>query len=373
MEALLLLFCLVFPALAIYLVSRPAWPAALSSIVLCYLIGIVIGNALPSLAAAAPLREVAGGSMLLALPLLLFGIDVRKSIRDGGPMLLAFGLCCLSGLICTGITALLLRNYPDGWRIAAMLTGLYTGGTPNMQAIGMALEAPVDYVVLLQASDIVLGGAYLLGLISFLPRIFARWFPASPGGGEEAVVGQNEANSFGWRDRLPPFTASVALVAAALGITAVITGDIKHDALVILLVTGLGLLVGHLTRKNPWEGAFNTGEYFLLIFCVALGMLSNFGELFTSGTDLLLFSACALTGTTLLHLLLCYLLRIDRDTVILSSVAAFYSPIFVVQVSAALGNRRLLAPGIAVGLLGFALGNFLGIGLGYTLRWLTLG
>ena len=114
------------------------------------------------------------------------------------------------------------------------------------------------------------------------------------------------------------------------------------------------------------------GEYFILVFSVALGLLADFRTLASSGLDLLWFSFLALSATTLLHLLLCRLFGLDRDTVILSSVAGFYGPVFVVQVAAALGNKRLLAAGIAVSLLGFGIGNYLGVGLAYGVRWLLL-
>ena len=86
--------------------------------------------------------------------------------------------------------------------------------------------------------------------------------------------------------------------------------------------------------------------------------------------ELLLFSFIALSATTLLHLLLCYWRKIDRDTVILSSVAAFYGPVFVVQVATAIKNKSLLAAGLAVSLLGFGIGNYLGIGVAWIASWL---
>ncbi len=98
--------------------------------------------------------------------------------------------------------------------------------------------------------------------------------------------------------------------------------------------------------------------------------MADFRELASNGMDLLYFSALALSSTTLLHLLLCRAFGIDRDTTILSSVAGFYGPIFVVQVATALKNQRLLAAGVAVSLLGFGIGNYLGIGLAYLVRWL---
>jgi len=52
---------------------------------------------------------------------------------------------------------------------------------------------------------------------------------------------------------------------------------------------------------------------------------------------------------------------VDRDTMMISSTAAICSPPFVGMVAGALGNRALIAPGIAAGILGYAMGNYLGV------------
>jgi len=69
-----------------------------------------------------------------------------------------------------------------------------------------------------------------------------------------------------------------------------------------------------------------------------------------------------------LHLLLARLFRIDRDTVMITSTAALYGPVFVAQVATVIGNKKLVLAGIALGLLGYAIGNYLGLSLAYVLK-----
>ena len=54
--------------------------------------------------------------------------------------------------------------------------------------------------------------------------------------------------------------------------------------------------------------------------------------------------------------------------VMITSTAAIYGPVFVGQIASAIGNKKLIFTGIALGLLGFAVGNYLGIGLAYILK-----
>lgn len=363
-----LLLCLLFPLFANWTYKKPGFPKWLSTIVSCYAIGILISNLQIWTIPEDGVKQIAELSMLIGLPLLLFAIDIRDSFRYARKMLVSFALCCLAGIICTGLTALYLGQsvaHPE--KIAGMLTGLYTGGTPNVQAIGIALDAPPDYLVLIQAADVVLGGSYLLGLISFLPAIYSRFFPPTP---VAHTVQENitidKTGALNWKTQLLGFGLGLLVTAASLGICYLFTGALKNGTLIILSITSLGLLIGSTPALSEKLNTYPLGEYFILCFCVALGLLADFRKLVEEGMELLWFSALALGTTTLLHLLFCYWRKIDRDTVILSSVAAFYGPVFVVQVATAIKNKSLLAAGLAISLLGFGIGNYLGIGVAWT-------
>ena len=257
----------------------------------------------------------------------------------------------------------------DAWKVAGMLVGLYTGGTPNVQAISVALEAPYEYVVLVQAADVLLGGAYLLGLVTFLPAVYAKFYPPSESGAAEEEEQLTAPSS--WEEQVGQLGVALVVTTASVGLVYVTTGAVSNLTALILLLTTFSLAVSLSSIPERIGNSYPLGEYFILVFSVALGLMADFRALAESGRELLYFSALALTATTVLHLLLCKLFRIDRDTVILSSVAGFYGPVFVVQVAAALRNQRLLAAGIAVSLLGFGLGNYLGIGLAQVVHWLA--
>jgi len=66
-------------------------------------------------------------------------------------------------------------------------------------------------------------------------------------------------------------------------------------------------------------------------------------------------------ASLLLHALLCRVFRIDVDTFLITSVAALMSPAFVPMVARSLRNPGILMSGMATGILGFAIGNYLGI------------
>ncbi|MEM1216623.1 MAG: DUF819 family protein [Bacteroidota bacterium] len=375
-----------FPFVAQWL-NRQTWvPSFFSAVVLCYAFGMVVGNIVPHVAPELIVEKVAkglaGAGMLIALPLLLFGANIKENWKLAGQGLVSFGLCCLAGLISTSIVAYCFRDsQEDGWQIAGMLTGLYTGGTPNVGAIGVAVGAPADYVVLLQAADILAGGIYLLMLMTVIHAFLGRFLPSfeyeaeeSPAPASPEVPSPPPVASVRlplFRRLLPTFI-SLAVAGAAAGITFAVRGGIadKDTTLLVLLLTTFSLALSLLPRINALPNTYPQGEYFLLIFCVALGLLANFAELFSKGLPLLAFSIFALVSSILLHWLLAWLFKIDRDMVMVSSTAAFYGPVFIAQITTTIPNQRLLAPGIALSLLGLAVGNYLGIAVAYFTQWI---
>ena len=68
-------------------------------------------------------------------------------------------------------------------------------------------------------------------------------------------------------------------------------------------------------------------------------------------------------GSLLLQLLFAKLLKIDGDLTLTASISLINSPPFVPMVAAVLNNKSVILPGISIGLLGYAVGNYLGIGL----------
>ena len=52
--------------------------------------------------------------------------------------------------------------------------------------------------------------------------------------------------------------------------------------------------------------------------------------------------------------------RIDTDTMLITSTALICSPPFVPVVAGALRNKEIIITGITVGIIGYAIGNYLG-------------
>ncbi|MCF6333403.1 MAG: DUF819 family protein, partial [Draconibacterium sp.] len=85
--------------------------------------------------------------------------------------------------------------------------------------------------------------------------------------------------------------------------------------------------------------------------------------------DLFYYVGLAMFGSHILHVLIARIFKIDADTVIISGSALICSPPFVPVVAAALKNKEIILTGLVVGIAGYAIGNYLGIGVAYLLEW----
>ena len=355
------------PFFANLLVRKFKMNSWLSPVVLAYGTGILIANLNLIGINTSISTEFSHATVLLAIPLLLYATDFMAWFRNAKSTILAF----LFSVLATVIAVVLLNYYqPPVFAkpsiVAGMLVGVYSGGTPNMQAVGIALGAEEETYVLLNAADIFCGGIYLLILTSVAHRLLSFFLPnytfltVNTEDGTDSIEVQTNL-----KDQAQAVGFTILVVAASVGLTLLTPGGLGNTGLLILLLTTLSILASFIPKVRNWQGSYEVGEYLLLMFCVAVGLLSDFSTLMEEGGEVIRYMGAVLIITVILHLLLCKIFKIDRDTALITSTAAVYGPVFVGQVASAIGNRELVVAGIACGLVGMAIGNYLGIGIAW--------
>ncbi len=151
----------------------------LSPILIAYAIGIIWGN-IPGLPIDRGLSmTISEVSVPLAIPLILFSADFLKWIKSAKKTVVSFLLMILAAFLAALLAAWIFRGTIDEFaKVSGMMIGVYTGGTPNLMAVGMALKANQDTIVLANACDQIIGGAYFLLLISVVKPLLSKILPA---------------------------------------------------------------------------------------------------------------------------------------------------------------------------------------------------
>ncbi len=320
------------------------------------------------------LEQVTEISIALCICLLVLASNLDKFRVLLKPILKSFFLGILSLFIAILLTYFILGiSQEHSAKIMGMLTGVYVGGTPNLNAIGVALEVPKETLALVNTAEIIFGGIYFLLLITvikpFLSLFLKRYIPGRiQMEYEEEVVQKAELSDYLKMIGVGLLT-SVIILGISFGLVFLIFGKLNFVAFLIFLTT-LSLLGAQssLIKQIRWK--FETADFLLLIFSFGIGLQIDLNNFSSDSLDIYLLVGSVYFGTILIHFLLARLTHTDVDTLIISSTAALYGPAFIAPIAKAINNRELIIYGISLGLLGYILGNYLGLGIALLLRLL---
>jgi uncharacterized membrane protein len=130
----------------------------------------------------------------------------------------------------------------------------------------------------------------------------------------------------------------------------------------ILMLTTLGVILSFVKRIRAMERSYDIGMYLIYIFSLAIASMADFSKLdLAQGVNLVLYMLFAVFVSLFIHAILCRLLKVDADSMTITSVAFINSPPFVPMVAAVMKNRKALITGLGAGIVGYALGNHLGV------------
>jgi uncharacterized membrane protein len=163
------------------------------------------------------------------------------------------------------------------------------------------------------------------------------------------------------------FGAAVLILAIGGGLSEIVPKNISM-LVAILSITTLGIAASFIKKLKESKHSFDLGMYFILVFSLVVASMADISSFTTFSTHLFYYISFAVFGTLILHVLLSALFKIDRDTVIITSTAFICSPPFVPMIAGVLKNKQIIISGLTIGIIGYAVGNYLGISIAYFLK-----
>lgn len=419
MTILLVFFYFLIPVLILYLTKKVSFFQKIGAVVLAYIIGLIFGNIgiRPSVSerfkgmlghashlsaeeaeqllrqgvigqsdmlynqTATVQENIMSVAILLAIPLLLFSLDIKKWLKLAKAALLSLVLAMVSllAIICIGHYIFKDLIY-DSWKISGMLVGLYTGGTPNLAVISAALGVDSNTFLLTNTYDMAVGAICLVFLMTGAQWIFGLFLPKFDSKHSQLTNEmeddpqlyfdhfQNVRSKNGMLDILKGFLLSAVIVAVGGGLSLLVAKDTQMLT-AILSITTLGILTGSLKRVNKIQNTFQLGMYFIIVFSLVIASMGNLESIFhIESLHLFGYVVLVVLGAMVIHVFLSYLFKVDADTTIITITALTYSPPFVPVLAGALKNKQIIISGLTGGILGYAFGNYLGIAVAYFLK-----
>jgi uncharacterized membrane protein len=379
--AVLIIFCVFFPAFILYMCHKFTVLNKLGAILIAYGIGLIIGNIgiLPE-GSEKTLDLITTITIPLALPLLLFSSDVKKWTKIAGKTMLSMFLAIISLMVTIFLGYYLFHDKLDGiWQVSGMLVGVYTGGTPNLAAIQAALGVDKDLYLATHISDMLIGAVYFLFVLSFGQRFFLLFLPKFKYSNNGNTTDTPVKSTDDFESYEGMFTKKIMfqllkalglsiLIFAISGGLGLLVPEKSFMAVVILSITTLAILFSLIPKVKKLEKSFQLGMYFILIFSLAVAAMGNIDKLINASPYVLYYVGIVVIGTFILHMILSTIFKIDADTTIVTTAALIMSPPFVPVVAGALKNRDIIISGLTVGIIGYAIGNYLGVLIAYMLE-----
>ena len=377
-QALFLIFYLLFPALVVYGCKRSKALNKVGEILLLYGVGIFVANLfifpLGLNEAIAGLQDtLTSVTILLAIPMILFGCDFRHWPLKSAVAALIIGVVAV---LATDIGGYFFFNQGNGDMkdVASLLVGVYTGGTPNLASIKMALGIDETTYFLVNTFDMLISFVYLVFLMSLGIKLFRKLLSTKKVQNESAE--NVELNSISdathtyegiftrqhFSKTMAAFGLSLLIVGVSMGISFLIAHKIDNMLILILSLTTFSILTSFIPGVRKMEKSYDAGMYLVLVFSLVVASMVDVTAIdYRASLSIIAYIAFVIFGSLFLSVLLAKIFKIDSDTMVISSVALINSPLFVPMIAESMKNRKVIITGITVGVVGYAIGNYLGI------------
>ena len=377
---------IIFPIMIIEAFKRWTIVQKIGTVVLAYAVGIIASLcgvfefATPEATANFSKLQstIMSVAVPLAIPLMLFNCDFKLWTKS---------LPKTAWALTTGIVAVIIasisgyfifrNNVPEIAKVTGMMAGIYTGGTMNFNALGAALNVDRSVMAIVLAFQMVITTPYIFFLLGGGYKIFRKILPykdiTHKGRVDEDQVETADVENYRGMFEKKNFIGmmkglglSIIYLAVGAGLALLITGTL-NELVVILTITTLSIIASFFKKVRELPKTFELGMFFILIFSVIVASMFdinsvNGGSLYIGG-----FVFWIIGISVGLHLLLCRIAKVSGDLFCVCQVGLLCSPPFVPPIAGAMKNKKVLISGIVVGLVGYAIGTYLGAFLAWIL------
>ena len=374
---LLLIFYFIAPAGVLFICRKTKCFNKIGPVLTLYLLGVIVANIgiFPSEEAAYNklfgfMESFSGVLIPLALPMILFGCNFKKFSL--GKSLKAFVIGALSVVAFVAVGYIIFRKNlgNEGAIMGASLTGQYLGGAANLAAIKQMLGLSSENFIILTTCNLIVSFFYLMFLMGGGVKL-ARWVVGKGKGKEQNVkveeyTEENPYKDFGNKKSIKQLCKVLLGSIVVMGISVYFgklvgkDGEISMVAL-ILSITTLSLLLTSWKEVRTWDKSYDAGMYIIYVFCLVMATMADLSKInWSQSLYILIYQAVIIFGSLFMTILLARLLRVDADDAVITSDTLINSPLCVPMIAATMKNKDVIMTGIANGLLGYAVGNYIG-------------
>lgn len=341
--------------------------------------GIVLSN-LKIVPVSSPTYDsLSGYCVPLSVSICLLSLDLRqmKKLLNRNSIIALVSAAVSVCLMAFLFGVLFASKIDEGWKIAGMFVGTYTGGSSNLTAIAVGLDASRGSIAAANAADYVIGIPSLI-LMFAAPAVYKnskllrKLWPYEMTGAELQGDGDHEElmASKEWSIQEIAWLLAIGFgtVWAATTIAGMVFGPGFRSAGRIILITTFSIIIAQIPAVRNLRGNFDLGLFVALLFLTTIGFAVDLKQFFGSTFYITLFCFCVIVSCIALHLLVTRLLKVKFEYVLLSAVACISDGPTAALIASSAQWKTMITTGLLMGVLAGAMGNYLGIAVAYAIR-----
>ncbi len=310
-----------------------------------------------------------------SIPLILFNIQLKKVFKESGRLMIIFVIGAIGVTLGALIAGLLLDLGEETYKLAAVYTATYIGGSVNFMAVGSTfdfLESP------LFAASLVVDNTFtilFIMLLFVLPRIgfLKKYFPEADRSVSAEFI---EAPKINPSDLLEQLAAALAIsaVLVAIGMLTApyleswLKTDLSLDVMIITLLILVLANVFPVYLQKLEQVAFQFGMLLLYFFLAVIGATCDVTALLNASPLVLVFVLITLFVHSLVIIVAGKFLRFSLEDIAIASGANIGGVSIAAPMAASFEMKKAVTPAILIGIMGYILGTFLGIAVGLFLQ-----
>ncbi|PKE44698.1 hypothetical protein CW666_02985 [Macrococcoides caseolyticum] len=380
----------IFSSLSIYLELKYKWAAKVSGAIIALIFALLLSNFKVIPTESVVYDQVWGFIIPLALPLLLFQIDIKAIWKESGRLLGIFLLSSVGTVAGTFVAFFLLKEHiPYLDKLSAMMSASYIGGGVNFAAMALKFNPPKDVISAAVVADNLMTAIFILTLMAIPTIRFFRNKFNTPHIDEvegTQIAGRDDYFSrkeISLLDLALNFGAAFFIVAVSFKLSAFMTnilpeagGNILYemftgivtDKYLILTTFTFVLLLSFPKFFKQLNGSNEFGTFLIYLFFFVLGIPASIPLIIQTAPLLLLFVFIIAMLNLVISLIAGKLIGADLEEILLASNANIGGPTTAAALAIAKGWHKLIGPILVVGTLGYIIGNYIGTAIGIFLE-----
>lgn len=362
-------------ALSLYLVKFKFF-RSLGPALIAIIFGIILSNTGITPFSSPVYSYVSGQVIMLGIAIMLLNVDLKGLLKLSKQPLLAMGLAVVSvSIIVILFGFFLVPLIPEGWKLAGMLVGTYTGGSSNLNAIAVGLNASPDLIAAANAADYAVYPPFIILIMYMASNLrYFKWFekfwPYKLEEDELLLKGGStflKAKEWSIHDIAWLVAIGYTIVAVSSFLSKLFPPSLAGTMNIVILTT-VAIIAAQFKQIKNLKGTMDIGLFLSLFFLARIGLTISIKEFIQSALLVGLYCGVVIFLSFVLHLALCRLFKIKYQYVLVAAQSAIGSSSSSTVLAAQAGWENLISVAVVLGVLGNALGNYAGFGVAYIVK-----